>query len=463
MSNSQPLIIVGGGLAGISCAHRALELGATRIVLLEKEAKLGGNALKASSGINGAPTSTQKASGVDDSVELFGNDTTASAGNLARPELINALTSRSADAVDWLSNNFKVDLSIVSQLGGHSAARTHRGIGGAPGWAITSALIKQLEAEEKAGRITVERGAKVVSVLGKEGAVEGVTYDQQGTRKELQGQVVVASGGYSLSHELLFKHRPDLLSVPTTSGPHATGDLHILLQASNVHASLVDLREVQVHPTGFVDPSNPTSSTKFLAAEALRGAGGILVNAEGQRFVNELDRRDAVSASIQTVLAAGSGPVRLLMTESAVDSIKEHCKFYVAKGLMKRFDNLAQLATDSGMSTVVLRSSFDAYRVASEGGTADAFGKTIFPHADFVEDAPIYAAIITPVVHYTMGGIEIVATGRVLDTSGNVIQGLYAAGEATGGIHGHNRLAGSSLLECVVFGRLAAETALAHV
>lgn len=132
--------------------------------------------------------------------------------------------------------------------------------------------------------------------------------------------------GYSLARDLLAQHRPDLLTVPTTSGPHATGDLHSILQASAVHASLVDLNQVQVHPTGFVDPSNPESSTKFLAAEALRGAGGILVDAKGRRFVNELDRRDLVSASIQDVLAAGHGPVRLLMTEVAVDSIKEHCE-----------------------------------------------------------------------------------------------------------------------------------------
>lgn len=132
--------------------------------------------------------------GDDTDVTCSANDTTVSAGQLARAPLINALVSRSADAVNWLSGNFQVDLSVVSRLGGHSAARTHRGTGGAPGWAITSALIKRLEAEEKDGRITVERGAKVLEVLGKDGAVEGVAYQQQGTRKELRGRVVVASG-----------------------------------------------------------------------------------------------------------------------------------------------------------------------------------------------------------------------------------------------------------------------------
>ncbi|EJD38146.1 Flavocytochrome c [Auricularia subglabra TFB-10046 SS5] len=461
MSSQKPLVIVGGGLAGLSCAHRALELGATSVILLDKEAKLGGNALKASSGINGAHTATQKALGVQDSVELFANDTTKSAQDLARPALINSLTSRSETAVSWLTDTFKIDLSVVSQLGGHSAARTHRGTGGAPGWAITSVLIKSLETKEKEGLLTIHRGAKVVGLLASEGAVEGVTYEQQGTQNEVRGKVVVASGGYSLSRTLIQQHRPDLLKVPTTSGPHATGDLHTVLSSSAAKVSLVDLDQVQVHPTGFVDPAAPESSTKFLAAEALRGAGGILVDSKGNRFVNELDRRDVVSGKIQTLLSAGGGPVRLLMMESAVDSIKEHCKFYVAKGLMKRFDNTAQLAQEAGIPADVLAKTYEAYRASAGGASQDGFGKALFPHPDFQLDAPVYAALITPVVHYTMGGIEIDAAGRVLDTSGKTVSGLFAAGEATGGLHGRNRLAGSSLLECVVFGRLAAETALA--
>lgn len=462
MAVAQPaLVIVGGGLAGLSCAHRALELGAPTVILLDKEAKLGGNALKASSGINGVPTAAQKAAGVHDSVKQFTDDTVLSAGNLARPPLIDVLTSRSAEAVAWLSEKFHVDLSIVSRLGGHFAARTHRGQGGPPGWAITSVLVKQIESAEQAGRITIERQAKVSGLLVSDGTVNGVTYEQQGTFKELKGKVVVASGGFALARNLLSQYRPDLLSIPTTSGPHATGDLHTILQSSAAHVSLVDMDQVQVHPTGFVDPGNAESSTKFLAAEALRGAGGILVDGRGLRFVNELDRRDIVSAAVQEVLQAGHGPIRLLLTEAAVESIKEHCKFYIAKGLMKRYDNAAQLASDTNIPLDGLHAAFEAYRKSAADATCDAFSKVIFPNANFEDDATVYAAQITPVVHYTMGGVEIDEAARVLNTAGHAIEGLYAAGEVTGGIHGHNRLAGSSLLECVVFGRLAAETATA--
>jgi aspartate oxidase len=126
---------------------------------------------------------------------------------------------------------------------------------------------------------------------------------------------------------LLAVHRPDLLPLSTTNGDHATGDGLRLVSSLPHPAGLCDLALVQVHPTGFVDPANTDAKTKFLAAEALRSVGGLIIDAEGNRFVNEVDRRDAVTEKMEAVVREGRGPVRLVLNIEAVKEIQSHCKF----------------------------------------------------------------------------------------------------------------------------------------
>jgi succinate dehydrogenase/fumarate reductase flavoprotein subunit len=111
-----------------------------------------------------------------------------------------------------------------------------------------------------------------------------------------------------------------------------------------------------------------------------------------------------------------------------------------------------------------LQRTLQEYNNLVEAGQPDAFGKQHYPGKVFM-GAPIYVGTITPVVHYTMGGLAIDEVGRVLREGGGgeVVPGLYAAGEVSGGLHGRNRLGGNSLLECVVFGRLAGQQVAAQV
>ena len=99
--------------------------------------------------------------------------------------------------------------------------------------------------------------------------------------------------------------RSELLAVPTTNGDHATGDGHRL--AVSIGGALCDMDQVQVHPTGFVDPKDPSAKTKFLAAEALRGVGGILIDKDGARFVDELERRDLRRGLATLCVGGGMG------------------------------------------------------------------------------------------------------------------------------------------------------------
>ncbi|KAJ3801441.1 Flavocytochrome c [Lentinula aff. detonsa] len=461
----EPVIVVGGGLSGLSAAHSVLEHGG-KVILLDKKPALGGNSVKASSGINGAGTDSQTRLNINDTPQKFYDDTTKSAGQLARPNLITALTSNSAPAIDWLTKNFGVDLSLVSMLGGHFTPRTHRGTGGAPGWAITSALMKKLALEEEKPeqRAKILKNAKVVKLLQDGDKVTGVEYeDGQGQKVKLEGPVVIATGGFGAdfsSTGLIATHRPDLIQLPTVNGDHATGDGHVLITSLPSHSGvLIDMDQVQVHPTGFVDPAQPDAKTKFLAAEALRGVGGLLLKKDGSRFVNEMEKRDVVTAKMWEVIQSGQGPVRLVLGMQAATELKSHCDFYLSKGLMKKFANLQEVAEHMQVSLKDLQGTFISHESFASGQEKDPFGKTQFHNSDIKVEETFLVALITPVVHYTMGGVLVDEQAHVLDASGKPIPGLYASGEVIGGVHGKNRLGGSSLLEAVVFGRIAGENA----
>lgn len=459
----RPVIVVGSGLAGLSAAHEALRAGAA-VRMLDRAPKPGGNSIKASSGINGAGTRFQSSLGIakDDS---FYSDTVRSAGArfaessppIDRKALVEILTNQSEGAVNWLADDLNVDLSVVAQLGGHSVPRTHRGGGKLPpGAAIVSALVDALKANPN---FSLENSAEVEELLTSDETVKGVRYRAaDGQAQELEGPVVFATGGFAGdAHGLLSKYRPDLAGIPSTNEVRPAS--HGLLSA--IGASFVDMDSVQIHPTGFVDPKDPGSAYKFLAAEALRGEGGILLSSDGERFVNELQTRDVVSAAIMslphsTVEKTRQWEVTLLLDPGACEATASHIGFYLWKGLVqkKKVRDLAPkvIASVDKYATLVTEHGEDALG-------RKAFGHWKLPPGDANRDEEVCIGTVTPVIHFTMGGVTFDSQARVLRSKegGSLIPipGLWAAGEITGGIHGANRLGGSSLLECAVFGRIA--------
>ncbi|KAI0017065.1 putative FAD dependent oxidoreductase [Xylariomycetidae sp. FL0641] len=479
-AGSQPVIVVGSGLAGLSAAHAALGAGG-RVHMLERAAKPGGNSLKASSGINGAGTRFQaRAGGSDDSAARFRDDTQRSAGarlaagpaGLDRRGLVEVLTARSADAVHWLADAaLGVDLGVVARLGGHGAARTHRGAGTPPpGAAMVGALLRAVRGREG---FALSTAADVAGLLTRGDAVAGVRYaDADGRARELEGPVVVAAGGFAGDATgLLAELRPDLAGMPSTNDAQPA-TAHAFLAA--VGAVPVDMEEVQVHPTGFLDPKDAGAGYKILAAEALRGEGGILLNGEGRRFVDEMERRDVVSEAImklpprapetsageeaKTDVPTRQWDVSLLLDPGACEASASHLGFYLWKGLMQKMK-----VKDLPPAMI---EAVDSYANAVATGKDDAFGRKSFGHwrlpaGEANREEEVCIGKVTPVVHFTMGGVAFNTQAQVLKQKGESgqgltpIAGLWAAGEITGGIHGANRLGGSSLLECVVFGRIA--------
>ncbi|PLB55778.1 putative FAD dependent oxidoreductase [Aspergillus steynii IBT 23096] len=464
------IIVIGSGLAGLTTTAHLLTH-RIPVLLLERCPKPGGNSIKASSGINGAPTAFQPPG--SDSVGSFYADTVASAGEVflsatgaeksRREGLVTTLTERSAEGVSWLSE-MGVDLSRVARLGGHSVARTHRGGGkGTPGYEIVKALLGKVEGDE---RFKMETGRRVTRILREtDGAVNGVEYttvdEGNETVERAYGPVVVATGGFAGdARGLLATYRPDLAGIPSTNEPRE--GTQPLLQA--VGAAMVDMDCVQVHPTGFVDAAQAEATVKILAAEALRGEGGILVLGDGRRFVNELETREKVTGEVmrqaeRLSTTATQWDTKLVLDEGAAAALESHLGFYMWKKLIEK-TTVGELMAEMPALESTLREYVDVV----SGREKDRFGRESFGNWTLAEVKPesvVYVGKVTPVVHFTMGGAVINERSQVLDEQGRPIPGLWAAGEITGGLHGQNRLGGSSLLECVVFGRIAGDEAVA--
>jgi succinate dehydrogenase/fumarate reductase flavoprotein subunit len=350
---------------------------------------------------------------------------------------------------------------------------------------ITYALIQMLEkVAEKTDRARIITKACVNKLIMNGSDVVGCEYLKGSETCKEYGPVIFASGGFGAdfgADSLLAKYRPDLLHLPTTNGEHCTGDGIKLGEA--IGAKTIDLEWVQVHPTGLVKPDDPDAKVKFLAAEALRGVGGLVIDREGKRFANELGRRDYVTGEMWK----SKPPFRLCLNKAAGEEIMWHCKHYTGRGVMKFYETGEALAKDMGVPLSVLEESHEGHYQAAkkqekdpDGGPFPAYpsgktwdepsgktgsGKKFFHNiipGSAVKTEPFYVAIITPVIHYCMGGLEINEEAEVIGQKG-VIKGLYAAGEIAGGVHGNNRLGGNSLLDCVVFGRVAGKAACKYM
>jgi flavocytochrome c len=462
-------IVIGSGLAGMAAALNILDRGGT-VTLVEKEHLLGGNSNKASSGINGCCPNEDKEF---DNLDLFRNDTIKSAGTVADLELIDTLVNNSASAIRFLKERAHIDLSLLAQLGGHSSKRTHRPSNGMAGAEIIYHLQKELRKYEKSGKLEILVDTRVTQLLLEEDQVVGASCETSSTEKNiLANNVILATGGFASDRSkgsYLEQYRPELIGFPATAGSFSTGDGVTL--ATNLGAATRDMDKIQIHPTGWVDPKDPDNPTKILAAELMRGVGGILINQKGKRFCNELGTRAYVTDKMlehdPRYLSTGTWNPKskipefyLILSSSAAEDGRKHVDLYTHKGLLTKVTGgLDALAKKINISKSTLVSTLRSYQKAAKDGKDD-FGKTSFrgvPSTDLDADT-WYVGKVTPVLHYCMGGIKIDSQGNVLrEEDDKSIQGLHAAGEVTGGVHGNNRLGGNSLLECTVFGTIVGQ------
>ena len=465
------VIIIGSGLAGLSSAVELYKqsLGRLNILILESQSSVGGNSLKATSGINLLSTPIQHNNSINDSFSLFYNDTIISGHNQSDASLVSALITHAKDLYSFYSS-VDIHLNSISTLGGHSVARTHRPHKGTVGACLTIGMYNLL-LHSGNDVVMFKMNTSVTDLIYKDKSnkVKGVYAVINGKyKKKIKAKaVILATGGYAYDQgkdSLLKEYAEHLAKFPTTNGKYSKGEG--IKIARRIGADVVHMQNVQVHPTGFVDLNNRYDRNKLLAPELLRGVGGILLNQQGKRFCNELGTRDYVTQQIiqhctkvNDVDSKGvidQYETFIVLNKEMVNEFGSSIEFYISKGLIRVYAGFKAFAKEFNVDEDNLKKMVEMYKVSVEEGR-DEFGKIKFGK-EFRYEEEIYVGVVTPSIHYTMGGVRINENAEVIDKNGRVINGLFAAGEVTGGVHGWNRLGGNSLLECAVFGKIAGKS-----
>ena len=469
------LIIIGGGLAGLTAAYESNMKSniSLNIALIEGLSDIGGNSNRATSGINLLETEPQRRKNIIDNYTIFYQDTMKSGKNINDPLLVSTFINGTKTLYDYYTNNFDIDITLLGQLGGHSVARTHRPTDS--NFVIGSYLISKVsQVVKNSNKITIYYNSTLTELLKNENnnEVYGLKYkrnNESTDNKIYCDAIILTSGGYG--HDfgddgLLKEFVPEYMNFPTTNGEQTIGSGVKL--GRKIGAQLIDMKQVQIHPTGFVDPKNRYNKKKFLAPELLRGVGGILINENGQRFCNELGTRDYVTEKVlqnckkQDTDEIDQYESYLLMNQEMANEFGNNFYFYKdVQGFIEQHSNFSELSKNINIDYNNLEKTINSYNEAFEK-KLDEFNKTTFPYKFNLNDT-IYSMIITPSIHYTMGGLKINNKAEVLDVNNKTIKGLFGAGEVTGGVHGGNRLGGNSLAECGVYGRISADSAVDYI
>jgi len=442
------IVIVGAGGAGLSAALAAAESGAGKIVVLEKQGIIGGNTNYSTGGINAAETEVQKSLGIEDSKQLFYDDTMNGGKNENLPELVRNFVEHAAGTVGWLIGK-GADLSDIGLMGGSSAKRTHRPKGGT---AIGPHLMKILKTATDDEDIEIRTSNKVLGLLSSGPAVTGVQVENaDGSGYTLKAKaVVIATGGFGANLKMVSEYQPWLSGFATLNHPGATGDAFEWIQS--LGGATIQMGHIQIHPTA-------EAENNILITEAVRGNGAILVNREAKRFVNEMETRDVVSAAI---LQQRSGDAYLVFDQEVRKSLGS-IETYANQHLLKEGSSIAELAKATGLPPEALEATLARYTSQQKAGMDEDFNRSAAEMTAALQTPPFYAVRVKPAIHHTMGGLSVNTGTQVLKADGTPIPGLYAAGEVTGGLHGANRLGGNGVADIVVNGKLAGEAAARFV
>ena len=432
------VVVIGSGGTGLAAAIQASDRDAS-VLIVEKMPTIGGNTIKASVGMNAAGTRFQKLKGIDDCKEKFYQESLKGGKGTNNPELLRRFVNNASEAIEWLADR-EILLNDITITGGMSVDRTHRPADrSAVGGFLISGLLRNINQRD----IDVMLDTDVIDILTENGAVSGLRV--QNEENEIlpihTKSIVVATGGFSANQEMVVKYRPDLKGYVTTNHKGATGTGIALLE--NIGAGTVDMGEIQIHPT-------VEQTTSYLISEAIRGGGAILVSQKGERFFNEMETRDKVSAAIiglpeQYAYIVFDEQVRL--NNKAADE-------YISKGFVVSDDSPRKLAEKLGLDMHAFLATLERYNGYVEKQYDADFGRKTALRQP-INEGPFYAIRIAPGVHHTMGGVTINANAEVLDVNKKVIPGVFAAGEVVGGIHGGNRIGGNAVADIIIFGTMA--------
>ena len=446
------VVVVGSGGAGLAAAISAAQGGAS-VVLLEKLDIFGGSTALSGFGYAAPGSWAQQRKGIEDSADALAEDMLVGGDNLGDPELVHTLCDGALDSFNWLTFNVGMPwYSFVVQDGGHSCARSTCPVDYGAG------AVVHLTKKARTAGVQMFNDARVSQILTDEaGAVTGVKVEDKLTGEEVTvatPAVVLATGGFGANVQMRSQWDPELDErYRCTDSRGADGDGIAL--ATELGANLVGMEWIQTHPYG------STTDGTMLDCGGVRTSGtAALVNTAGQRFVEELERRDVVSKGI---LAQEGGVGYMVMTEADAaaegytpETYDETATMY-ANGTWVIGETLEEVCEPFGIDPEGLAQTLATWNADVEKNSDSQFGyrAQMFP----IGEGPYVAFPVTPTVHYTMGGVQIDRDAHVINEDGEVIPGLFAAGEVTGGIMGTNRLGTTAVADITVFGRIAGEGA----
>ena len=452
-TSNYDVVVIGAGGAGFSAAITARNAGAN-VVLLEKMPAVGGNSLISGAEMNVAKNWVQPKLGInDDSPELHAQDTFKGGDGKGDMKVINVMTHQALDAAKWCRDYLGVRFEDDNLFffGGHSRKRALIPVGH-----TGTEFIAKFQAKADELGIPVITNMKAEELIkDKDGRVVGVKATMDGSEYTFnaKGGVVLATGGFGANPEMVKKYNPKIDErFKTTDAPGSTGEA--LYMAERAGAELVNMGYIQTYPI-----CDPLSGAIELIADA-RFDGAIMLNQEGKRFVEELQRRDVLSEAILNQTGQYCWVLWNDNIGKISNTVKAHANEYEAftkQGIMTTCDDLKCIADFTKIPFDQLQKTVKRVSdMAGKGNDKD------FNHRAGLMDmqqGKYYVIKAVPSTHHTMGGVRINEKAEALTAEGKVIPGLWAAGEVTGVTHGTNRLGGNAYTDIIVFGRIAGEAA----
>jgi fumarate reductase flavoprotein subunit len=448
------LVVVGSGIGGQTAATSAAEVGLS-VVLLEKTDKLGGSSAMSGGWFAFSGTDEQAAEEIHDSAELFLRDLLEVGEHLNDRALLDAYLVHQDDTYRWLRDHGAVfrevgiSAGMSVQRAHHSAitdvlARLHRAFGEHGG---------QTRLEHRALRLVREAGGRVTSVVAS-------TPDGERTYLGRHG-IVLATGGFSRSTELLQTFAPEQLRAIPYGGAGNTGDG--LRMAWKLGAGMADMS----FASGTYG-SHPETGEEFHELLTAYYLGAIIVNRSGRRFVDEsadyktigrvvLNQPDGLAFEVFDAKVRAQSHRGIPLKD--IETLEEI-------GHVFKADTLEELADVADIDRNNLVTTVAAYNAVVAGEREDEVGRTGLCNGQgallSIDAAPFYAYPAKSLMTTTYCGLTVTPRAEVLDVDGDVIEGLFAIGEVTGGFHGAAYMTGTSLGKSAVFGRIvAAHVALA--
>ena len=457
------VIVIGSGFAGLAAALEAKKAGAN-VVVLEKMVTPGGNSIINGGILTATGCPQQKMHGIEDSPELLEKDILAAGLYMNYMPKVRLLAQSALSNYEWTIKELGVEYlpDAIGQEGGHSVPRyvtTKNGSG--------SGIVNQQLKRCKELGIPVQTKCFVEHIIrAKDGRVVGLEVREgykfpkkdSGKTKFLKANkgVVLCYGGFAADVKYRMYQDPKLSDkLDSTNQPGATSELW--RETSNIGALQVQNDWVQFSP--WFNPLEKGLGIGWMFNQTAAAEYGIWVNSDGVRFINELANRKIRADAIMVEQVKGK-KCWAVANEPNVAPMKKQRPGFMEKmlerKLVEKFDTIEEMAKACGVDPVALKKTIEDFNGYVKAKKDPVLGRYINNDQVPMTEGPWYIGELSPKVHHCMGGLVTDMDCHVIDVlNDEPIPGLYAAGEATGGVHGAVRLGSVAILDCLVFGRIA--------